>query len=113
MDRERFQFDRQVRQMAGVLTVVDDQPRPGGVTLRVVAGHGDRIRSAALAIAPPGLELYVLEDDLVTTVPELPAPDPGAWSAGGPRGDDVGVAPGRGAPPGGGAVVFRPPPPPP
>ncbi|MEV4419387.1 hypothetical protein AB0L40_05340 [Patulibacter sp. NPDC049589] len=75
MDRRRRQFDTDVRRMAGVLAVLDDRPRPGSVTLRVVAGHGDRIRSAAAAIAPPGLDLYVLEDDLVTSVPELPPSD--------------------------------------
>jgi hypothetical protein len=72
VDHDRIDFDRQVHRMAGVLDVREDHPGPGDVTLRVVAGHGDRIRHAADAIAPVGLAVHVLEDDLVTTVPVLP-----------------------------------------
>lgn len=86
MERDRFTFDDGVRQMAAVLEVLHEHPRPGGVTLRVVAGHGDRIRRAARAIAPEGIEVYVLEDDLVATVPALPEPDARPWTPVGPDG---------------------------
>lgn len=85
--------------MAGVLSVAEDRPRPGVVTVRVVAGHGDRIRRAALAIVPEGLEVRVLEDDLVTTSPELPPPtDPRALAATGPAPGRAGGQPGPAVP---------------
>jgi hypothetical protein len=71
VDPDRLAFDRRVRQMAGVLGVTDGEPQPGDVVLRTVAGHGDRIRRAALAIAPAGVAVRVLEDDLVTAVPAV------------------------------------------
>ncbi|WP_157260729.1 hypothetical protein [Patulibacter minatonensis] len=88
MDLDRMTFDLEVHRMVGVLSVADECPGPGCVTLRVVAGHGDRIRRAAGAIAPADLVLHVLEDDLVTTVPQLP-PDTAAQrrASGAPSGD--------------------------
>ena len=76
MDDERRSYESRVGRIAGVLGVAGDDPRPGCVTIRTVAGHGDRIRAAAAAIAPAGIEVHVLEDDLVTSVPALPPPDP-------------------------------------
>ncbi|MDO9408361.1 hypothetical protein [Patulibacter sp.] len=40
-----------------------------------MAGHGKRVRGVAVAAAPAGVEVHVLEDDLVTTAPALPLPD--------------------------------------
>lgn len=76
MEDERRSDESRVGRMAGVLGVTGDDPRPGCVTIRAVAGHRDRIRAAAVVIAPPGVEVHVLEDDLVTSVPALPPPDP-------------------------------------
>lgn len=69
VDPDRLSFDREVRRMAGVLAVADEHPEPGDVTLRVVRGHGDRLRRAARAIAPPDVAVHVLEDDLVAVLP--------------------------------------------
>lgn len=85
VDPDRLAFDRRIRQMTGVLGVTDGDPEPGDVVLRTVAGHGDRIRRAALAVAPAGVAVRVLEDDLVRTIPGVQpeiAPSPAQRAAG-------------------------------
>ena len=77
-DPDRFYFDKKVRKILGVLAVTDDFPGPGDVTLRVVIGYGERIRQAAHLLAPPGTEVYVLEDHTVTFLP--PDTDPEAFT---------------------------------
>lgn len=91
-DPDQSSLADRLRRVAGVLEVRDGHPGPADVTLRVVVGHGARVRDAARGIVPPGLVIHVLEDDLVAEHPQLPPAEPRTG----------------GGPPAGGGVASRP-----
>lgn len=95
-DPDQSSLADRLQRVAGVLEVRDGHPGITDVTLRVVAGHGARVRDAATSIVPPGLVVHVLEDDLVDEDPQLPPPE-GRAGAGAPAARARGSASAAGA----------------